>query len=91
MKTRHIKRLQKGNCDIEAGMLFNDILNNYERIGAHCSNIAVAIMEINGTDVDTHEVVRSMRKSVEYQTILDVYQEKYSLKEVKKKKKKSKN
>lgn len=91
MKTRHIKRLQKGQCDIEAGMLFNDVLNNYERIGAHCSNIAVAIMEINGTDVDTHEVVRSMRKSVEYQTILDVYQEKYSLKEVKKKKKKSKN
>ena len=45
MKDRHIKRLQQGVCTIEKGFIFSDLLNNYERISDHCSNIAVAVIE----------------------------------------------
>ncbi|MBR3244569.1 MAG: Na/Pi cotransporter family protein, partial [Parasporobacterium sp.] len=32
MKQRHITRLRSGNCSMEAGLLLEDILTNYERV-----------------------------------------------------------
>lgn len=45
LKLNHIKRLKKGICTIEQGFVLSDILNNYERVSDHCSNIAVAMIE----------------------------------------------
>ncbi|MBR2532649.1 MAG: Na/Pi cotransporter family protein, partial [Lachnospiraceae bacterium] len=45
MKQRHIVRLRSGNCSMEAGLLLEDILTNYERVSDHCSNIAAALIE----------------------------------------------
>ncbi len=39
-KDKHIERLNKGQCNINAGVLFLDILTNLERIGDHCVNVA---------------------------------------------------
>jgi len=39
-KKNHIKRLNKGKCSVEAGILFVDILNQLEKIGDHTFNIA---------------------------------------------------
>ena len=44
MKTRHVERLQKGECSIELGFAFNDLLTNLERVADHCSNIAIAVI-----------------------------------------------
>lgn len=40
----HIDRLQSGECTIERGFVLADILNNYERLSDHCSNIAIAVI-----------------------------------------------
>ncbi|MEE1161653.1 MAG: Na/Pi cotransporter family protein, partial [Acutalibacteraceae bacterium] len=40
LKARHINRLQNGECTIELGFIFTDLLTNYERVSDHCSNIA---------------------------------------------------
>ena len=47
MKKRHIDRLRQGNCSMEAGLLLEDILTNYERVSDHCSNIAIVLLEIH--------------------------------------------
>ena len=57
MKQRHIVRLRSGNCSMEAGLLLEDILTNYERVSDHCSNIAVALIEIQADELDMHRYI----------------------------------
>ncbi len=57
MKQRHIGRLRQGNCSMEAGLLLEDILTNYERVSDHCSNIAAALIEIQADELDMHQYV----------------------------------
>ena len=49
MKSHHVDRLQSGSCTLNQGFVFNDLLTNYERVADHCSNIAVAIIELEST------------------------------------------
>ena len=81
LKHNHIDRLQNEECTLEHGFVFNDLLNNYERIGDHCSNIAVAMLEINNDTFDTHEYVDSLvkLKDEKFRQYLDEYTQKYSL------------
>ena len=32
LKTKHIDRLQNGRCSINSGLIFLELLNNFERI-----------------------------------------------------------
>ena len=50
IKRGHILRLQKSECDIEHGFVLSDILNNFERVSDHCSNIASCVVEISVYD-----------------------------------------
>ena len=43
LKDSHINRLNKGECNINAGVLFLDILTNLERVSDHCVNVADVI------------------------------------------------
>ena len=61
MKDRHIKRLQQGVCTIEKGFIFSDLLNNYERISDHCSNIAVAVIEVEHDTFDAHRYLQGVK------------------------------
>ncbi len=61
MRTHHILRLQQGNCNIETGFLWSDLLTNLERIGDHCSNIAGCVIDMNHHDMNIHENLRSAR------------------------------
>ncbi len=60
-KMNHITRLQKGACTIELGFVLSDLLNNYERISDHCSNIAVAIIETSHNSFGTHEYLNQVK------------------------------
>ena len=60
MKHRHIDRLQAGICTLQHGYVFNDLLTNYERISDHCSNIAVAMIELEHDAFDTHNYLDSL-------------------------------
>ena len=61
MKNRHILRLQQGECSIETGFVFSDLLTNYERIADHCSNIAVCLIEVANDSFETHEYLSHVK------------------------------
>ena len=81
LKMRHIKRLRNGQCDLNTGFAFNDLLTNYDRIAAHCSNIAVAILELDSSNFDMHEYTKSVRKLKDnnYVSTFDYYEQKYNI------------
>ncbi len=89
LKMRHIKRLQHGKCELKQGFAFNDLLANLERISAHCSNVAVAMIELDASDFDTHGYVRRIRerKNSDYVAYFEEYEEKYDINGYKKLKK----
>lgn len=79
LKKRHIKILRKGDCTIELGFILADITTNYERVADHCSNIAVALIQINDDGFDTHEYLGQIRSSdneeftAKYKEYKDIY------------------
>ena len=60
-KDRHVKRLQAGKCSIEPGFALTDLLNNYERISDHCSNVAVCMIQLKEFSFETHEFLHQFR------------------------------
>ncbi len=81
MKHRHIDRLQKGICTLQHGFVFNDLITNFERISDHCSNIAVAMIELEKDAFDTHDYVESLmrEKDEEFNKYFHRFKQKYSL------------
>lgn len=45
LQKAHVKRLTKGKCTPEAGMIFSDTVSGLERVADHATNIAFAIRE----------------------------------------------
>ena len=80
IRANHIRRLQKGACTIEGGFILADLLNNYERVSDHCSNIAVAIIEVEHDSFDTHKYLNGVKygNSV-FNDIYDAYEKRYAL------------
>lgn len=78
MKMRHIERLKSGECSINVGFVFNDIISNYERVADHCSNIAVAMIELQSDEFDTHGYLLSLKEK--RSNNFDMYFEEYSKK-----------
>lgn len=75
MKMNHVKRVQKGECTLHQGFIFNDLLTDFERIADHCSNVAVAIIELELNVFDTHEYLIDLKK--DNGTNFDKYFEEY--------------
>ena len=75
MKMNHVKRVQKGECTLHQGFIFNDLLTDFERIADHCSNVAVAIIELELNVFDTHEYLINLKK--DDGTNFDKYFEEY--------------
>lgn len=63
LKAMHVLRLQSGECTIELGFIFTDLLTNYERISDHCSNIAVYTMQLKSDLLDTHKYLHQIKSS----------------------------
>ena len=76
-------------CRWNTVFAFNDLLTNLERIAAHCSNVAVAMIETETSEFDTHEYLKSVRhmKDDAYLECFDSYARKYSIPPTKKEKK----
>ena len=89
LKNRHVTRLREGKCEYKQGFAFNDLLTNLERIAAHCSNVAVAMIETETSEFDTHEYLKSVRhmKDDAYLKCFDEYASKYNISTGKKEKK----
>lgn len=61
IRSNHINRLQGHECTIEMGFILHDLLNNYERISDHCSNVAVVVIEIVHDSLDTHKYLNAIK------------------------------
>lgn len=84
VKSRHVARLQSGECTIELGFILSDISTNYERVSDHCSNIAVCILQIQDDSVEAHGYMDNL-KNEENMEFMQEYQElkkKYRLPEL---------
>ena len=80
IKANHIARLQKGNCTIDLGFVLSDLLTNYERISDHCSNIGVAMIEIDNNSFDTHKYLNDIKfGNSKFNEAFDRYSERYIL------------
>ncbi len=83
IKARHVARLQAGSCSIEYGFVLEDLLTNYERVCDHCSNVAVAQIEVAQDSFDTHAYLNDLRygndtkESEQFHRRLDRYRERY--------------
>ena len=81
MKLRHVDRLQHGQCTIAQGFVFNDLLTNLERISDHCSNVAVAMIELDAGTFDTHEYLDHVREkhSREFERYSEQFRKEFAL------------
>ncbi len=80
MRATHIFRLQRNECTIEGGFVWNDLLTNLERISDHCSNIAGCVIDAASRNLNLHESLRNARENdAEYGVLHAQYAEKYSI------------
>lgn len=81
MKLRHIDRLQNGQCSLSQGFVFNDLLTNCERVADHCSNIAIAMIELDDDAYDTHSYVIDLKeqRSHNFDAFYAQFAEKYKI------------
>ncbi len=80
LRRNHITRLQAGNCSIEAGFVWSDMITNMERISDHCSNIAGCVIDVAHNNLNLHETLRNTREnSSEYNDLYRSYVEKYKI------------
>lgn len=80
IRTRHILRLQQGNCTMEAGFVLCDILTDLKRAADHCSNIAGCLIDISHDNMNLHESLKELRNdSDDFKKEFKAYANKYTL------------
>ena len=80
IKDGHIERLKAGQCTIEMGFVLSDLLGNMERVAAHCSNIAVCMIELQESSLNAHSYSSEVKSaSEEYAGEVRRFREKYRL------------
>lgn len=60
IKVHHVKRLQSGECTMLHGFIMSDLMNDYERVSDHCSNIALGTIEMYKTQFEAHEYINNL-------------------------------
>ncbi len=82
MRVRHILRLQQGQCTVETGFVWNDMLTDLERTADHCSNIAACVIDIAQNNLNLHETVRELRENdPDFKAAFAAYRRRYALPE----------
>ena len=79
LRTRHILRMKKGECSIEAGFVWSDLLTNLERASDHCSNVALCVLDLKKHTLSAHETQQERKDVPEFAEHYRRYSEKYAL------------
>jgi phosphate:Na+ symporter len=80
LRSRHILRLQKGECSLDAGFVWSDLLTNLERVSDHCSNIAGCVIELRHDSMDLHEYLDGIKSGKpEFTAQFEAFSRKYAL------------
>ena len=79
LRTRHILRMKKGECSIEAGFVWSDLLTNLERASDHCSNVALCVLDLKKHTLSAHETQHERKDVPEFAEHYRRYSEQYAL------------
>ena len=80
LRNRHILRRQKGECTIELGFVWSDLLTSLERVADHCSNIAGCVIEMSHDSLDVHEYLDNVKAGGPgFLRAYEAYAQKYAL------------
>ena len=81
MKLNHVDRLQEGVCSLNQGFVFNDLITNFERVADHCSNIAIAIIELQDEQYDAHGYIINLKelRSHNFDELYEEFTKKYAI------------
>lgn len=79
LRTRHILRMKKSECSIEAGFVWSDLLTNLERVSDHCSNVALCVLDLKKHTLSAHETQHERKDVPEFAEQYRRYSEKYAL------------
>lgn len=80
LRSRHIGRMQKGECSLETGVVWSDLLTDLERVADHASNIAGCVMEKGDYTINLHETLRRLReRGGEFRRQVEEYGKKYHI------------
>ena len=88
IKSNHIRRLRDGLCSVEYGIALEDLLNSYNRSAAHCSNVAVEMLQVAEGKLEAHEYLGELKagkleESAQYTEHYNNYRAKYAIPEQK--------
>ncbi|NLB80124.1 MAG: Na/Pi cotransporter family protein, partial [Clostridiaceae bacterium] len=83
LKDRHIGRLCIQECTPQSGIIFLELLTNFERIGDHCFNIALETIQRNDKKAiaDTHKYVQEAKNHMDddYKADFEEFLKRYSV------------
>ena len=80
LRDRHVVRLKDGECTVEAGFIWSDLLTNLERTSDHCSNVALSIIDASQHNMNAHEAHRSLKHNNSvFQGLYTSYSKKYTI------------
>ena len=80
LRHRHVVRQKRGECSVEAGFIWSDLLTDLERTSDHCSNIALCIIDAAGHNMNAHQAIRRLRKdNPVFLADYEAYSRKYAL------------
>ena len=79
IKNHHVERLQSGDCSIEGGVSLFDLINSFERIASHASNVALHVIKRVRGDGDFDEMHGHATDifSEEYKALYHYYESQY--------------
>ena len=77
LRTNHILRMQQGNCSVETGFVWSDILTDLERTSDHCSNIAGCVIDAQDRNMNIHASIRASREDAGFREVYEDFARRY--------------
>lgn len=80
LRNSHVVRLKDGECTVEAGFIWSDLLTDFERVSDHCSNLAIGVIDASAHNMNAHSALSHIRHdSATFNKKVEEYHEKYSI------------
>ncbi len=80
LRANHIDRVKNGECTIETGFIWTDLIINLERVGDHCNDIGAEIIDdLMYDNRYIHKTKRHASKDKNFDLLYKEYSSKYSI------------
>ena len=80
LRNSHVVRIKDGECTVEAGFIWSDLLTDFERVSDHCSNLAIGVIDASAHNMNAHSSLRHIRHdSEDFKEKVEKYHAKYSI------------